>query len=296
MKVVPFTVPHIRREAFRVQEDHLPHFYDKLHQHPETQIMLILQGEGTMIAGDYVGRFEPGDVFLIGSGQPHVFRNDQSYYESDEIKARSVSIYFNESYTGQEFWQLDEMQDVRTFIGKAGKGYRLDGPDCDTIRMILLELRKLEGLEKLISFLSVLKIFATSKDLVPLGLATLNRSYSSTEERRMNDILQFTFRESQRKISVDEVAHVASLSKEAFCRYFKSRTLKTYSTFLNEVRISNACKLLIEGQLSVAQVCYQSGFNNLSNFNRMFRKITGKTPSAYSHKSKLPDHEYKKKD
>ena len=281
MKVVPFTVPHISREAFRIQEDRLPHFYDKLHQHPETQIMLILSGEGTLIAGDYVGRFEPGEVYLIGSGQPHVFRSDETYYQSGEQRVHAISIYFSEGYAGKEFWQLEEMKDTRSFLEKSGKGLKITGEDQKDVRESLIKLRKQKGLEKLISFLSILKIFASSNNLVTLGIAAVNKSYSSTEEKRMNDILQFTFRESHRKISIHEVAQVANLSKEALWRYFKSRTQKTFTNFLNEVRISNACKLLITRKLSIEQVCYQSGFNNLSNFNRIFKKITGKTPSTY---------------
>jgi AraC-like DNA-binding protein len=282
MRVVPFTVPHIAREAFRWQEDRVPHFYDQLHQHPETQIMLILKSEGTLIAGDYVGRFAPGDVFLIGSGQPHVFRNDEVHYREGTSEAHAISLYFREEYAGQDFWQLEEMTSIRLFLAKADKGFKLAGPERMDVYKRLLDLHKLQGLEKLISFLTILKIFATSENLTPLAVTSHPRHYSATEEKRMNDIIHFTFRESHRKISIHEVAQIANLSDEAFCRYFKSRTLKTYSGFLNEVRISNACKLLITGQESIEQVCYQAGFNNLSHFNRTFKKITGKTPSSYT--------------
>ncbi len=281
MRVIPFTVPHLSREAFRVQEDLLPGFYNKLHQHPETQIMLILKSEGTLIAGDYVGRFEAGDVYLIGSGQPHVFRNDDLYYQSEKPGAHALSVYFSEAYAGKEFWQLEEMKEIRQFLEQSGRGFKLTGKTQAEIRRHLLDLRKLKGLEKLISFLNVLKIFANSGELIPLSVVPFTKNYSATEEKRMNDILQFTFSQSYRKISIHEVAQVANLSNEAFCRYFKSRTQKTYSNFLNEVRVSNACKRLIARQQSVEQVCYESGFNNLSNFNRIFKKITGKTPSNY---------------
>jgi AraC-like DNA-binding protein len=281
MRVIPFTVPQLAREAFRVQEDLLPHFYDKLHQHPETQIMLILKSEGTLIAGDYVGRFEPDDIFLIGSGQSHVFRNDDTYYRSDTPHAHAISLYFSEHYAGKEFWQLEELKEMRTFLERSGKGFKVTGADQQKIKHLLLDIRNQQGIQKLISFLSVLQIFATSKDLLPLGVTTLNKGYTATEEKRMNDILYFTFQESHRKIFLTEVAQVANLSHEAFCRYFKTRTRKTYSTFLNEVRISAACKLLIEKELSIEQVCYQAGFSNLSNFNRTFKKVTGKTPSNY---------------
>ena len=121
----------------------------------------------------------------------------------------------------------------------------------------------------------------TKVNLKPLSVSSHNRDYSNREGKRMNEILQFTFRESHRKIYIDEVADVANLSTEAFCRYFKLRTRKTYTGFLNEVRISHACKLIIEKDLGIQEICHQSGFSNLSNFNRIFKKVTGKTPTTY---------------
>ncbi|MBX2962192.1 MAG: helix-turn-helix domain-containing protein [Cyclobacteriaceae bacterium] len=280
MKVIPFKVPHLQHEAFRLQEDLLPRFYDKLHQHPETQVMLILKSEGTLVVGDHVGRFKPHDVFLIGSGQPHVFRNDDQYYASSEENAHAISIYFSSQYGGLEFWQLEEMKNIRDFL-EPGRNYQATGVDKDQIKALLMKLPAHQGVEKLISFLCILKIFATSNTLTPLGVSSLPKGYSFAEEKRMNDILNFTFRESHRKIFIYEVAEVANLSTEAFCRYFKNRTRKTYSTFLNEVRISNACKLLIEKSAGIEHVCFMVGFNNLSHFNRMFKRITGKTPTTY---------------
>lgn len=138
-----------------------------------------------------------------------------------------------------------------------------------------------QGLEKIISFMNLLKLLAGSGDLQPLSVAAGMETYNHNEGRRMNDILQFTFKESHRKIYIDEVAKIAHLSPEAFCRYFKTRTGKTFTNFLNEVRVSNACKLIINRDFSVADVCYKSGFSNVSNFNRAFKKVTGKTPSKY---------------
>jgi AraC-like DNA-binding protein len=282
MKVIPFSVPKTSKEAFRLQVDKLPYLYDKLHQHPETQIMLIEKGEGTLIAGDYVGRFSAGDLFLIGSGQPHVFRNDASYYTTkSKLRAHAISLYFDEKYAGESFWQLDELQTVHRFLLNAGLGYRIEGIDNDPIREIIHNLVKYKGIEKLISFFQLLKLISESKKLIPLSVAPAQNKFSVMEGRRMNDILQFTFQESQRKIKIEEIAEVANLSAEAFCRYFKLRTRKTYTNFLNEVRVSNACKMLIEKEKNVQEICYEVGFSNLSHFNRTFKKVTGKTPKAY---------------
>ncbi|MBK5280049.1 MAG: AraC family transcriptional regulator, partial [Bacteroidia bacterium] len=128
MKVLSFSVPKISKQAFRFQDDELPFFYDKLHQHPELQIMLILKSEGTLIAGDYVGRFESDELYIIGSGQAHVFRNDDIYYRTNgKLKAHSYSIYFDQNYVGEHFWQLDEFSTVRNFAEYAARGLQVVG-------------------------------------------------------------------------------------------------------------------------------------------------------------------------
>lgn len=282
MKVIPFSIPKTSREAFRVQEDVLPFLYDKLHQHPETQIMLIEKGEGTLIAGDYVGRFSDGSLFLIGSSQPHVFRSDDIYYKpKSKLRVNAISIYFDERNAGESFWQLDELHKVYQFLIKSGVGFRIEGKTRSLLTGLIRELAQLNGIEKLIQFMNLLKVLSESKELIPLSVAQVNTNLTVTEGKRMNDILQFTFSQSYRKIKIDEVAEVANLSSEAFCRYFKVRTRKTYTNFLNEVRISNACKMLIGKRKSIQEICFDSGFMNLSHFNRTFKKVTGKTPKGY---------------
>lgn len=279
MKVIPFQVPKTTREAFRIQTDNGPKFYDKLHQHPETQIMYIKKGAGTLIAGDYIGRFAPGDLFLIGSNQPHVFRSDD--LTKSKPKANGISIYFDEKYAGENFWQLNELVSIRNFIAHAGVGYRIQNDTNLKLTKIIEELIKATGIERLLSFIQLLKTLSESTDLKPLSVTNSKIRFNGSEGKRMNDILQFTLTQSLRKVKIKEVADVANLSAEAFCRYFKLRTGKTYTNFLNEVRISNACKMLIEKEKSIQEICYDSGFNNLSHFNRMFRKITGTNPKTY---------------
>jgi len=282
MKVIPFNVPKTTQEAFRLQVDVLPHLYDMLHQHPETQIMLIEKGEGTLIAGDYVGRFAASDIFLIGGGQSHVFRNDEKYYRSRGKKnVQATSIYFDEKYAGESFWQLDELQEVKKFLIRTGAGIRIEGNTKNKVTGLIHELKSSKRVNKLILFLQLLNELTSSHELIPLSVAPLRNDSQVAEDKRMNDVLHFTFKQSDRKIKISEVAEVANLSAEAFCRYFKLRTRKTYTNFLNEVRISNACKMLIEGKQTIQAICYDCGFQNLSHFNRTFKRVTGKTPKAY---------------
>jgi AraC-like DNA-binding protein len=244
--------------------------------------MLIVKSSGTLIAGDYVGRFEPGELYIIGSGQAHVFRNDDIYYQpKSRLKAHSYSLYFDENYFGEHFWQLDELESVRNFSKRADKGLKVTALTKEVVINLIQLINRQKGLDRLLSFFQILNKLASTKELKTLSVSSHNPDYSNREGKRMNEILQFTFRESYRKIYIHEVADVANLSTEAFCRYFKMRTRKTYTNFLNEVRISNACKLIIQKDLSIQEICWQAGFSNLSNFNRIFRKVTGKTPTTY---------------
>lgn len=281
MKVIPFQVPQTRKEAFRIQIDRLPHFYDKLHQHHEVQIMWIEMGEGTLIAGNYVGRFTHDELYIIGSNQPHVFKSDDHTEHSDNsIHASSLSILFDEKYLGEQFWQLDELLAANDLLKQAKQGIKVTGDTKQKVVSLIKEIVKQNGLEKLISYFNILKQLVETKEISLLSVAA-PEDFNQSEGKRMNEILQLTFKESHRKIYIDEVATVANLSTEAFCRYFKTRTGKTYTNFLNEVRVSNACKLLFNKDLSIQDVCYRTGFSNLSNFNRIFKRVTGKTPSRY---------------
>jgi AraC-like DNA-binding protein len=277
-RVISFNVPQTEHEIVRVQQDTVPYFYDQLHQHPEIQVMLIESGEGTLIAGDYVGRFKAGEVYAIGSGQPHVFRCDQSYYEQ-KLEARSTSLYFNEKYFGEELWGANDMKAVREFGEATMQGIQFLPETAHTLADTVRHIADQEGLPRLISFFTLLNQITTSAGKKKLAL--LPGRLLENEESRMNSILDFTFHESHRKIYLTEVAQIANLSVEAFCRYFKIHTRKTYINFLNEVRVSHACQLLIRHELSVEQICYKAGFLNVSNFNRIFKRITHKTPLAF---------------
>ncbi len=277
-RVVAFNVPQTAPEIVRVQVDQVPHFYDQLHQHPEIQVMWIEHGQGTLVAGDFVGRFQAGEIYVIGGGQPHVFRCDPEYY-SGKSKARSTSLYFNEKYFGKELWSANELGAVRELAEVSRRGLHVPADAAAPLSLCMRKIASAPGLPRLVAFFELLHLLTVNNNIRKLSLAP--GRLVENEEGRMNTILEFTFKESRRRIYLEEVARLAHLSVEAFCRYFKLHTRKTYVNFLNEVRISHACRLLIQRNLSVEQICYETGFNNVSNFNRIFKRVTGKTPLAY---------------
>jgi AraC-like DNA-binding protein len=281
MKVIPFQIPRSAQESFRIQIDEVPHFYNHLHQHPEIQVTLIQKGTGILVAGNYVGRFAPTDVFVIGSNQPHVFRSDDIYFK-DSPGCLSTSVFFDANTLGADFWKMKEVNTFRSFFADSSGGYKLGGDAAELAMAALEELPGCRGLDKIIQFLKLVKGLGMKTDLQPLASHTGGRSLEGVTAQRMKNIMEFTFNESHRLITLKEVSDIAHLTPEAFCKYFKMHTRKTYINFLNEIRVNHACRLLMESaDETINNICYQCGFNNLANFNRVFKKVTGLSPRDY---------------
>jgi AraC-like DNA-binding protein len=280
MKIVPFKIPKPGDEAIRVQVDEMPHLYNHLHQHPEIQLTLIVESHGTLVAGDHVGRFREGDVFVIGSNQPHVFRNDAVYFKK-KLKAKAITVFFDEHTLGDTFWQQSALKSFLPFFKNSQGGYRIKGIKQGQLRQLLLLMVDAEKIDRIILFLQIIRLLATRKEMTTLSHAVIQRPIRDFDGSRLNAVLEYTFHESHRNIKLAEIAAVANMTVVAFCKYFKTRTRKTYISFLNEIRINQACKLLLASDQPVTSICYETGFSNLSHFNRVFKKITGKTPKNY---------------
>ena len=279
MKVVPFRIPKNTEEAFRVQLDNLPHLYNHLHQHKEIQLTFIKESNGTLIAGDYVGPFHSGDVFVIGGNQPHVFRNEEKFFKK-RSKAIAITIFFDETTFGESFWQLEEMKSLQQFLKNSSGGFRLTGKKRKALAEKLVSIANANGIDRLIIFLEILKVLGNRKEMKPLSKPIIQRNIKSYDGNRLNKVIEFTFKEYPRSITLKEVAALANLTPEAFCKYFKTRTRKTYTSFLNEIRINHACRLLTEDK-NISAISYDCGFTNLSNFNRTFKKIKQLAPGEW---------------
>ena len=285
MKVVPFKIPKTEHEAVKVQTENLPHFYNHLHQHPEIQLTLIKESCGTLLAGNYVGRFDQGDVLVMGSNLPHIFRNDPIYF-TKKLRARSTSLFFDETVLGNQFLQISETTTLLPFLKNSMGGYRMVGNKKNRLGELMLAMENSKGFDKLILFLEVLKLLSTKKEMIILSTSQQQKVIGDFDGTRINKVLEHTFRESHRNIMLEEIAKMANLTEEAFCKYFKTRTGKTYVNFLHEIRIQNACKLLLTNDLPVSFICHETGFYNLSNFNRIFKKIIGMSPRVFRQESR----------
>ena len=280
MKPLLFRIPKTETESFRVQMDDLPYFYDMLHFHPEWQITLILESTGTQFVGDNVERFQPFDVYFLGSNLPHVFRSDAEYY-TENLKAYSVSVYFRRDLLGDNFFDIPETQHLRYLLIEASRGIRIRNNEANALTNLIKSIENKQGFEKLMIFLQILNEIHLSEKKELLSSVSYQSPQKEVDNQRINATFEFLMKNFEREISLEEISEIANMTPNAFCKFFKLRTRKTFSDFLNDIRIGHACRMLQNNEKSVLEICFSSGFNNVSNFNRQFKRRMKMSPRAY---------------
>lgn len=291
MKPIYFQIPKNTGETVRVQYDEQKHFYDNLHFHPEVQIMLITEGSGTRFIGDSIGSFGPGDILLLGPNLPHVFRNDKKYYEDDsQLKASNISVFFQIESFGEPFLSLPEVFPIHRLLLSSKRGITIKGQTKEKISKLVHQMVHLDGFEKLICLFSTLSLLSGSREIDLLSSVGFDGPQKDSDSKKINDVFTYIMKNFSEEIKLQEAANVANMSVNAFCRYFKQHTRKTFSEFLNEIRIGHACRLLIEDKWNIRETAFECGYDNISYFNRQFKDITGFTPTEYVklHREKFP--------
>jgi AraC-like DNA-binding protein len=276
MKVLPFKIPKPESAALVYQEDLEPFFYNKLHQHEEIQLSYIVNGEGTLIVGNTINYYKSGDLIVIGSQLPHVFESDQKQTNNSNM----LTLFFTETSFGKDFFNLEELTELQIFFKRAKNGFKVTS-NQNRIMLLFKELETATKFERFIILLNLLKLFSISRHK-SLSTFIYEKNFSFVEGERMKDVFEYTMTNYEKDITLESVANVANMTKNAFCKYFKKYTNKTYGTFLNELRIEHACKLILsEKSLNISDIAYKVGFNNISNFNRQFKKVKHQTPFSF---------------
>jgi len=287
MKPILFHNPKAIEESFYVQEDKVPHFYDRLHFHPEYQATVILKGSGTVFLGDHIGRFQPGDVFLIGPSVPHVFRCDHEYYESDsDLKAHGISMYFMDDSLGKYFFDLPENKSIRVMLDTSLRGLHVRPSKTAGVSKQMQALKKMTGIPRLITFLGIMQEMqhARPKTLCSIGYSG---SVRAEDNDRMNLVFKYIMDHFRDELKLEKAADLSCMTTTAFCRFFKKKTRKTFSEVVAETRVGYSCRLLLEGNRTISEIACECGYNNISNFNRQFRRIMKATPTEYTLKAEL---------
>jgi AraC-like DNA-binding protein/mannose-6-phosphate isomerase-like protein (cupin superfamily) len=255
------------------------HFSYPWHYHPEVELTYVVQGHGLRYVGDSIGEFEDGDLCLIGPETPHCWLSRPVTGKP----VRAMCLQFPSDIFGERFLELPSVQPVAELLRVAERGLRVTGELRTKVEAELELLFKDSSrpIDRMVRLLSILSVMAESPDCVPLALSPGQRPQSRQQQRAARQVLSFIHENAARDLTQREVADMVGLSPAGFSRFFSRHFGKPFVAYVAEVRVGNACRLLLEGNRSIADIAEDVGFNNLANFNRRFRHLKGLTPSEY---------------
>ncbi|MEN8230815.1 MAG: AraC family transcriptional regulator [Bacteroidota bacterium] len=285
----PLLIKHKPGEntTFKTWRNARPYVHNSWHFHEVFEITYIEKGCGTRFIGDHIEQYNDNDLVLLGSNVPHEWRSDFKGDLKADYSTRSLAVHFERDFAGLTFFDLPEMENVSRLLNSASPGISIvDVGARKKIHRLLNQLVNLKGAERIIKFISILELIATAQGNKLLASRELVASYERSKDYRINEVYKFIANNFKNDITLDDMAAVVSMSTNSFCRYFKKCADKTPVRYLNEIRTGFACKLLMEGNLNVAECAYASGYNNLANFNRRFKLLLGKTPKEYMNQFK----------
>lgn len=267
------------RTYYRDPDNKKPTFW---HYHPEIELVYVNGGCGKRQIGSHISYYRNGDLILIGSLLPHCsFTDSLTGHECESV------VQFRQDLLGDYFFEAPELRGIRNLLERAKKGIVFHGNTKRRIGAMIEELRHKEAFPRLMGLLEVLKELEKADNYTILNAGGFVLETSFQDNDRINIIFNFVKKEFTRSISLDEISQKVSMTNPAFCRYFKKITGKTFTRFVNEYRLTHAAKLLHEKQISITDVCFESGFNNFSHFNKQFKAFTGKSPSVYRNELKF---------
>jgi AraC-like DNA-binding protein len=274
------------QESFSIRHNFLPDFKGLWHYHPEIELHYVIHGEGVRFIGDNISNFSAGDMVFIGENLPHCWRyNNDAVIHSTQAPIETLVLHFKPDCLGPYLNNLHEAFQLPILYEKAKRGMLISGQAKAELIILMNKLLRANGLQRVILLLSVLKALAQNQDYNVITLAEHHFFPSEDSDmNRLEHIRNYTLTNFRRNISLKEVAASSNLNESSFCRYFKTVTKNKYSSFLIQIRISQACQQLIQNRQSTNAICYDCGFNNVSNFYRHFKKITGMTPLDYRKK------------
>ncbi len=276
---VPIGLAH----SFGIRHDRKANFGTIWHYHPELELHFILKGQGIQYIGETVSGFSDGDLILLGENLPHAWRCSQEYFQGDRDKeVEAIVLHFSSTCLGKNFLDLPEAQLIPLLFEKAKKGLKINGKTKEKTSQLLHLLLQASQLDRLIILLQILNLLAESQETETISPGyAFSHLHNFSEMERLEKIYSYVMGNFHKNISLEEMAALSHLSVTSFCRYFKKMTNKSFFGFLIEVRISNVCKRLLADRLPLEVISSECGFQNVSNFYRHFRKITGMTPFAY---------------
>ncbi|MCC9062557.1 AraC family transcriptional regulator [Flavobacterium piscisymbiosum] len=257
-------------------------FQSPFHSHPELELVYVKESFGKRIIGNSVMPFEPGDMVFLGSDLPHVWLNDEMYYQGiSTLKANAIVVYFSKDIFGPAFYELKETQKINELFFQAGKGISIIGKTNKQIAKKLEKLILKKDFEVIIGLFEILSLLSESQDRVYINNEAYSTAHKDSKKDRLSEVFQYVNENYKKDIVLIEIAEIANMTPTSFCRMFKLKTKKSFVEYLNEIRVSKACKFLLETDLSMSEIAYECGYKTASNFNKLFKKFMGMTPSEF---------------
>lgn len=282
MKLMHEHIDFPLQSAVKVKWQRKPHFTYPWHFHSEYEILYVIEGTGNSFVANSIENFQSGDLALLGSNLPHFWRSDEKYYtKKNSENINYIVIQFSSEFINESMFQFAEFQTIRDLLHRSARGIRFLPPFREKAGKKIIKIAKSSGFKQLIYFLELLQELGKTENYKLLASESYNEQEHDFTNDRMTKVMHYLSTSYRETIELEKVAEIAHLHPSAFCRYFKKQTGKSLSAYLKDLRIGYACKLILDGKMSISQICYESGFNNLSNFNRTFKQHTGFTPTGY---------------
>ena len=283
MKILEFTLPVPANKSLIIKEERLTNFYPYLHRHNEVQLTWIINGEGTLVAGNSMHNFHSNEVFWIGANQAHVFKSAPSYFENDSKKrTHSIDIFFSIDAQLSSFFSIPELKQLKQFVNQHNQGFRVPKNKVAETASKIKKISELAGIDQFLLFIDLLKTLSSIEQLEALSTESEISLCNDNEGIRIATIYNYIMRNYKEQITLEQVSKLAYMTPQAFCRYFRKHTHNTLVGFINQVRINEACKLLMKNDNdTIASIAYNTGFNSITNFNRVFKNVVKKSPKEY---------------
>ena len=261
-------------------QDHIDQ--SRWHYHQEFELSFITEGSGKRIVGDSVEEFHPGDLIFIGPRIPHVWFSEQPKLDQHSGRTlESVYLLFNQDILPEELTSLPEFHYVNRALHLSERGMRITGDTLNQVSRIMLQLPYIYGIRRLMLFYEIMDLIGRSESFRFLASESYVRSKFETASNRVKGIHEFLMLNYREEINLEDIAEIVHMAPASACRFFKSNTGLTIFEYLNKIKIDYACKLLLNTDLNVVDISYDCGFNNLSHFNKQFRKFIGTTPTQF---------------
>lgn len=255
------------------------------HFHSQYELIYLIKGSAVRFVGDSIEHIEGGDIVLIGNNLPHLWQSTNRDKPIDFLDKQEgveyIVIQFSEDFFEESISKYVEFSSIKDLLERASRGVCFSSEGAEDIVAMLSVMDETSGFSRVIKLLELLHLLSKHNSYRLLAGEYYTHDFRSFSSNRLECVISYINKNYRDSIDLATVAEIANMHPSAFCRFFKEKSSRSLSEYVNDLRIGYACKLIIEGRMSISQICFESGFNNLSNFNRTFKKQTGYSPSKY---------------